>query len=408
MRALTALSVQVSVGAPRRLPSVPLPEARESLPSWVNRIGLAYGVRSPDLRAALGLTDPSDMKAWISGLDLTTSAIGALSSATGVCGEAIRTMLLSRFTATALPNLPRAPYGAPGKLTAWTVGAWVLRQHSNFCPNCVAENGRWRLEWKLPWSFACLDHLVYLRNSCPRCKLPQRGPGWGQDSRTCRLRISAPDLQHPDHAPYGASPPGLCGARLDQDGAIPVTDSRVLTAQQRLMRWLYETVEDSARETEFASLTALAAQRLTPAMLRGAGEELHSAICADDDSSEPQRRPPELSPVWADPLRMAGAARAAQRLTASGYRPELAIDWLTSTQTPTDSRFVLTPGQHLYGTSLVFGPFHHDTAHMRTALQADFVSLPYQGPAYINSLSPYRVHPVPPAPGTPAEALRDT
>ncbi|MEU8960516.1 TniQ family protein [Streptomyces sp. NPDC048491] len=36
------------------------------------------------------------------------------------------------------------------------------------CPRCLARNGRWRLEWRLPWSFACLDHVIYLCNRCPR------------------------------------------------------------------------------------------------------------------------------------------------------------------------------------------------------------------------------------------------
>ncbi|MCX4824774.1 TniQ family protein [Streptomyces sp. NBC_01142] len=184
------------VGVPRRLPAVPLPGARESLPSWINRIGLLYGIHQPDILACLGLAVRGEMRPTTAGLALAPSSLDTLSAATGVPAETIGGMLLSRFAATALPNLPSPPFQHRGDLTAWVVGAWVLRRHSNFCPKCLARDGQWRLEWKLPWSFVCLDHRVYLRNCCPRCKRVQSGLSWGWDSRVCRLRwrASAPSL----------------------------------------------------------------------------------------------------------------------------------------------------------------------------------------------------------------------
>ncbi|QIJ63921.1 hypothetical protein G7Z13_19350 [Streptomyces sp. JB150] len=229
-------------------------------------------------------------------------------------------MLLSRFAATALPNLPSPPYLHPGVLTAWAVGAWALRRHSN-------------------------DHT-------PR---PPRD---------------------------GAT---VCRGRLDQGVAMPVTDPLVLEGQKRLMRWLYGTAEESAAETEFASLTALAAQRLTSTMLLRARDELRSA------HRPLQSRSAELAYAWTDPLHMAGAAHVAQRLAARLYRPERAVQWLLIKQ---PLNHLTERSRYLWGTSLVFGPFHHRTEHMRQALESELVALPYQGPAYINTLSPYRVHPV--------------
>lgn len=391
------------VGAPRRLPVVPLPGTWESLPSWINRIGLLYGIRRPDILTALGLTAKGEMRPTTAGLALAPPAVDALSAATGVPAETIGGMLLSRFAATALPNLPPPPYLHPGSLTAWAVGAWVFRRHSNFCPRCLARNGQWRLEWKLPWSFACLDHRVYLRNCCPRCKRVQSGLSWGRDSRVCRLQWPAwgspllTRIPHPE--PDGTT---VCRGRLDQDTTVPLADVHALRGQKRLLRWLYGAPEESARETEFASLTALAAQRLTPAMLFRAQAELQPVRLfedADDDDADadtawPQGEP-ELSPLWADPLRMAGAAHVAQRLSAHEFHPERSVGWLKLKQPRfgDPSAHLMHHGHQLYGTSLVFGPFHHDTAHMREALRTDLVSLPYQGPAYINSLSPYRLHP---------------
>lgn len=41
----------------------------------------------------------------------------------------------------------------------------------------------------------------------------------------------------------------------------------------------------------------------------------------------------------------------------------------------------------------MFGPFHHDTEHMREALRTGLAELSNQRPGYINTHSPYRVHP---------------
>ncbi|UQA34765.1 TniQ family protein [Streptomyces sp. HNA39] len=374
---------------------MPQPGTRESLPSWINRIGLLYGIRQPDILGALGLTARGEMRPTTAGLGLAPSSTETLAAATGVPPETIDGMLLSRFTATALPNLPSAPYRSPGALTAWSAGAWVLRRHSNFCPKCLARDGQWRLEWKLPWSFACLDHRVYLRNCCPRCKRVQSGLSWGWDSRVCRLRWQTPGalLLNPTPHPEGGGT--TCHGRLDQDVTVPVADARALAGQKRLLRWLYGTPEESAREREFASLTALAAQCLTPSMLFRAQEVLRPALYFDDTDTGWPRGDPELSPVWADPLRMAGAAHVAQRLSAHEFRPERSVQWLRDKQPRFGDPFahLMDYRNQLYGTSLVFGPFHHDTAHLREALRTDLVSLPYQGPAYVNSLSSHRVHP---------------
>ncbi|MBO0512972.1 TniQ family protein [Streptomyces beijiangensis] len=374
-----------------------MPGERESLSSWINRIGLLYEIRQPDLLACLGLTAQGEMRPTTAGLGLASSSLDALSVAAGVPVETIGGMLLSRFAATALPNLPPPPFRHGGDLTAWAAGAWVLRRHSNFCPKCLARDGQWRLDWKLPWSFVCLDHRVYLRNSCPRCKRVQSGLSWGRDSRVCplRWRQSVPSLDRSTPHPEGDNAT-VCRGRLDQDETVPLADRHALQGQKRLLRWLYGTPEESAQETEFASLTAIAAQRLAPDMLSRAQAELRPVLHFEyNDAGWPQGEP-ELSPLWTDPLRMAGAAHVAQRLSAHGYRPQRTVQWLKLKQPLFGDPFahLMDHGHQLYGTSLVFGPFHHDTAHVREALRTGLVSLPYQGPAYINSRSPHRLHPV--------------
>lgn len=46
---------------------------------------------------------------------------------------------------------------------------------SRFCPECLNESsGRWRLVWRLGWSFACTTHGRLLADACPSCGEDQR------------------------------------------------------------------------------------------------------------------------------------------------------------------------------------------------------------------------------------------
>ncbi|MFE2972359.1 hypothetical protein ACFXKC_54240 [Streptomyces sp. NPDC059340] len=117
---------------------------------------------------------------------------------------------------------------------------------------------------------------------------------------------------------------------------------------------------------------------------------------ADTDIGWPHGEP-ELSSLWADPLRMAGAAHVAQRLSTYEFRPERSVRWLKVKQPRFGDPFahLMDHGNQLYGTSLVFGPFHHDTAHMREALRTDLVSLPYRAPPTSTPRPPTACTPLP-------------
>ncbi|WP_407565910.1 TniQ family protein [Streptomyces sp. 184] len=388
---------------PRRLPAVPLPEAQESLTSWINRIGIAYQLHRPDLLGALGLTSRGEMTVETANLDLSAPSKQAISTATGVPVKMIEALLLSRFKTTALPNLPPAPYTSHSVLMPWSIGSWVLRRHSNFCPKCLAEDDRWRLDWRLPWTFACLEHRVYLHAVCPRCKQVQTGVNWGRDSRICHRR--RPESVTED-SPTSETPLSdkfvECRANLDRAETIPLRDYDAFKGQQRLLRWLHGTSDASVPETEFASLTAIVTDVLTGSMLYSAQPELqapHADVTRGRDyGSYYEWWPPaqsELWPQWTDPLYMAGAAHVAHFLSATEDGPEQAVRWLKS-HLGSPLRYP-NRGRLVFGTSLVFGPYNHDTAHMREALHADLVSLPPQAPAYVNDLSPYQVKSVRPS-----------
>jgi hypothetical protein len=62
------------------------------------------------------------------------------------------------------------------------VTPWGAITRHRFCPRCLKDNGgRWMLDWRLPWVFACPHHLCLLADSCPHCGREQTiRNGWWQ------------------------------------------------------------------------------------------------------------------------------------------------------------------------------------------------------------------------------------
>lgn len=105
---------------------------------------------------------------------------------------------------------------------------WGRTKGSRFCPACLAETGgRWRLSWRLGWSFACPTHHCLLADTCPACERMQRRTPHpqGQIPRPGTCANAAPRAS-------GARPL-RCGADLaaTQTPAFP-PDHPVLHAQR--------------------------------------------------------------------------------------------------------------------------------------------------------------------------------
>lgn len=150
---------------PRLFPS-------ERFPSWVARIAavndspLMWAVDSLGLREAGGTKSPMAYGLWLSPTQTT-----AVSRATTVSEGRIRRSLISAW---ANGPVEKVWLGS----TARSVDArqfarrnsWIYLSGSHYCPQCLGERqGAWLLDWKLPWSFACLEHASLLRHLCPGC-----------------------------------------------------------------------------------------------------------------------------------------------------------------------------------------------------------------------------------------------
>lgn len=149
----------------RLLPVQVQPLEGEALDSWLEATALAMGgtLGTVAVAGSLPTAVVPPWRRWLS-----SDQLQSLTAATGVSGEALEAMTLSRYDGLALRldsktrSLdPNFPFGA----LSW----------SRYCPACLRETrGRWQLSWFLAWSFACLKHNCLLVDYCPECRVHQR------------------------------------------------------------------------------------------------------------------------------------------------------------------------------------------------------------------------------------------
>ena len=99
---------------------------------------------------------------------------------------------------------------------------WVYVIGSVCCPACLASEepvaaarGVWKVAWRLPWSFVCLQHGRLLITRCPSCELQVRSGG-GNDLRLARA-ASVPDPERCGNSAHPESEGDLrqpCGELL--------------------------------------------------------------------------------------------------------------------------------------------------------------------------------------------------
>ena len=149
----------------RTLPKRVTPLDGEAIDSWTESLAIAHQAQLGEVAAALGLPW-RPWPPWV--VSLTGEQSSKISAATGLPPDRIGEMSLRKYDGRALEfaddgtSFSRAfPFGARG---------W-----SRYCPKCLDEtSGRWRLQWRLGWAFACLTHNCLLVDQCPSCLNHQR------------------------------------------------------------------------------------------------------------------------------------------------------------------------------------------------------------------------------------------
>lgn len=228
-------------GPLRRLALVPDPYPGESLLSWadalarLNRTSRTEAVRMADMTS-------SGTVSAVLGYRVSDTVARAVSEATGVTIEQVRSMTLARYVGRALDPLPQDDAKEYGPLAAWRYRQrMVLFKRFNACPSCLRENGgRWLLKWRLAWSFACVRHQRYLISHCRGC-----------GSVLHRLRPGTPQswiCPGPGRELGMLSPIRTCGRDIRRMRSAPVRDTALLACQKQIDRLLDGTQTPSPQE----------------------------------------------------------------------------------------------------------------------------------------------------------------
>ena len=164
---MTALLAAVDVSG--RLPSRPVLRPGEALDGYLERLADANDLCRGQLLDLLA-NPPSAANARGANALMTKpdpSVIRRICHISGLEADAVLDATLARFDA--FPAAV-APYVAqdlyyrlrPGPRTAPGFGSQV-------CPQCLAEDSIWRMQWRLPITAVCVDHATVLVTHCCAC-----------------------------------------------------------------------------------------------------------------------------------------------------------------------------------------------------------------------------------------------
>jgi hypothetical protein len=163
------------VTAPRTLPIRIPPLPGEGLDSWLETQAHELHSSLGSLFSALGLAADRESDRWWSQRDctirLTAEQAEDVATATGLTPGDVAGMTLARYDG-------RAVKFSPGTGNVCASQLWSRAAGSRYCPDCLAETrGRWKLSWRLGWSYACPVHRRLLADTCPDCgRVPRQTP----------------------------------------------------------------------------------------------------------------------------------------------------------------------------------------------------------------------------------------
>jgi hypothetical protein len=212
----------------RTLPIRVDPLAGEALDSWLAAIAHRTQTAWADMLTALQPT-PSEFTNHVARqnnwtVHLYPNEAASIAAATGVDATVLAAMTLARYDGTAL-----AINTTTRRVTR--TFPWGRARHFRFCPFCLADTGgRWQLQWRLGWAFACTVHQCLLVDACPGCGQTQRlTPYIGEAiPHPARCALRAP--------PGAGGSPARCGGDLTNADVTPLgADHPALHAQQLLL-----------------------------------------------------------------------------------------------------------------------------------------------------------------------------
>ncbi|OBI68103.1 hypothetical protein A5664_11720 [Mycolicibacterium fortuitum] len=204
---------------PRTFPLRTDPLPGESLYSWLQACAVRLDVSVVDLYDHMGLRGGGEMRRRLNAEAVSREDIAVISAAMNYPVADIEALTLARYAA-----MTAEIFGPPARLT--TLARWHRVAGSQFCPQCLtASAGRWKLQWRLIWTFACTQHRCLLVDRCPTC-----------DGRQHLRPLTGAVPPHPGQCdcpvPGNGQRPVRCDADLGQSPVVELnSDHPALTAQ---------------------------------------------------------------------------------------------------------------------------------------------------------------------------------
>lgn len=112
----------------------------------------------------------------------TPGTLARIAHLTGVDTAALQNATLAAYDGTSLDLHGLDPAHQSSFRTIAARG-WIPGHGTQICPQCLADDGIWRITWRLPTTTVCRTHGTYLLATCPGCQRPFR------DQRHSPLRI---------------------------------------------------------------------------------------------------------------------------------------------------------------------------------------------------------------------------
>ncbi|MEU9111063.1 TniQ family protein [Streptomyces sp. NPDC048483] len=211
----------------RTLPIRLAPQPGEALDSWWESIAHRLGTTTGDVLASMGLLPRGACRPVESGMLgrlvtlLDADQAAAIAWSAGPTQAQAHAMTLARYDGQAhVVDAQRRRVEARH--------LWGRARGSRYCPACLAASGgRWRLSWRLGWSFACHDHRLLLVDACPRCsRMPRHFPA------TTRHPLTPGRCHSPSEKD---APPARCGQPFEEVPALMLAARGSVIAAQKLI-----------------------------------------------------------------------------------------------------------------------------------------------------------------------------
>lgn len=155
----------------RALPLRISPGPGEMWQSYLTRVAREHGSTLFGVADHIGIRERSHWPPF-HGIVLSEDQLSRAAEALNIDTIAVRSMQLAHYDQRAFDLTGLTARTGRDRLAAVRQVAsqgWIHLAGTRYCPACLATDGQWRLEWRIPWITTCTIHRTWLIATCPGC-----------------------------------------------------------------------------------------------------------------------------------------------------------------------------------------------------------------------------------------------